>query len=267
MVGMDDYRMMQPGAPRPAARSTLVISDVHGYPELIENALRVSGFRAGSDLLVFAGDFLDRGGHARECLERLDELGADMLIGNHDMAIALGDWIGEQQPGSKVFRRPLLERLRTRRIQLVTSVEGVLVSHAGLRRAFAADFDEVDRDTARLAARLNDEFHVAVRRRLDLGRGEPEPRTLDAWSPLWLRIDDADVGPGLLLGGAEQIAGHTTPSVFHRWSEADFRAAGLHAIDPGTYGLGRRDHPRHYRYAVIENGAVRVEAGMALAAL
>ncbi|MEI6450954.1 MAG: hypothetical protein WCP98_13570, partial [Actinomycetes bacterium] len=75
-----------------------------------------------------------------------------------------------------------------------------------------------------------------------------------------------DVGPGRLLDGVEQIAGHTTPMVFRRWSEAEFRAAGLHAIDPGAYGRGPGDHPRHYRYAVIRGGAVQVEAGTAEAA-
>jgi Calcineurin-like phosphoesterase len=258
---MENRQMMQAGAQRTAAPFTLVVSDVHGYLELLENALRSSGFREGTDRLVFAGDFLDRGSHARQCLERLDKLGAETLIGNHDQAIALGYWIGEQQKASKVFREPLLERLRVRRLNLVTSVDGVLISHAGLTRAFAADYDELGREPVRLTARLNDEYHAAVRRQLEHGRELPEPRILDEWSPQRLRPDDADVGPGRLLGGAEQIAGHTTAAVFHRWTEAEFRAVALHAIDPGTYGLGPGDHPRHYRYAVIDGGKVRVEAG------
>ena len=267
MVSMKNRKMTQAGAERLEPSFTLVVADVHGYPELLENALRGSGFREGIDRLVFAGDFLDRGDSAGECLERLDQLGAETLIGNHDQAIALGYWIGEQQEASKAFREPLLERLRTRRVNLVTSVDGVLISHAGLTRVFAADFDELGHDPARLAARLNDEYHAAVRRQLEHGRELPEPRILDEWSPQRLRVDDADVGPGRLLDGAEQIAGHTTPTVFRRWTEAAFRAAGLHVIDPGTYGLGPGDHPRHYRYAVIQGGAVRVEAGTTEAAM
>ena len=261
MVGMKEHQTMPEGAPRRAASFTLVVSDVHGFPELLENALRRSGFRKGIDRLVFAGDFLDRGARAGGCLERLDELGAETLIGNHDQAIALGYWIGEQQEANKAFREPLLERLRRRRIDLVTSIDGVLISHAGLTRVFAADFHALGRDPARLAARMNDEYHAAVERQLEHARELPEPRILDEWSPQRLRVDDADVGPGRLLDGVEQIAGHTTPTVFRRWTTAMFRAAGLHAIDPGTYGLGPGDHPRHYRYAVIRGGAVRVEAG------
>jgi hypothetical protein len=209
-------------------RRTIVLSDVHGYPELIENALGAAEFRQGADELIFAGDFVDRGGRARECLKMLDELGAQTLIGNHDQAIALGYWIGEQQAASKAFCRTILKRIRSRR--------------------------------------LNDEYHAAVARLLEHGAEWPEPRTVDEYSPLWLRVDDADVGPDRLLDGVEQIAGHTTPLVFRRWTEEDFRDAGLYCIDPGTYGLGRRDHPAHYRYAVIEGGRVRVEAGAVLAA-
>jgi len=84
---------------------------------------------------------------------------------------------------------------------------------------------------------------------------------MDEWAPHRLRVDDADVGPNRLLDGVEQIAGHTTPEVFRRWSLAEFRAAGLHVIDPGTYGLGPDDHPRHWRCAVIADGGVRVAEG------
>jgi len=240
---------------------TLVVSDVHGYPELLENALAAAGFREGVDRLVFGGDFLDRGRRAAECLARLDELSAETLIGNHDQAIALGYYIGEQQEESKVFRAPILERLRGRRLNLMTSVEGVLISHAGLTRAFAADLAELGGDTARLAARLNEEYREAVLRQQEHGRQWPEPRILDEWSPVRLRVDDADVGPGRLLAGVRQMAGHTTPTVFGRWSDAEFRAVGSFAIDPGSYGLGRGDHPQHYRFGVIVGGEVSVRAG------
>ncbi len=247
-------------------RRTLVVSDVHGFPELLENALSASGFREGTDRLIFAGDFVDRGSRASECLELLDRLGAEMLTGNHDQAVALGYWIGEQQEESKVFRATILARIRTGRLNLVTSADGVLISHAGLSRAFTADYERAGRDPARLARRLNDEYHADVERLLARGAEWPEPRTVDEHSPLWLRVDDADVGPGRLLDGVEQVAGHTTPTVFRRWTEDEFRDAGLHCIDPGSYGLGKRDQPAHYRYALIERGRVSVETGTALSA-
>jgi hypothetical protein len=248
-------------APQPATPFTLVVSDVHAYPEFLENALRRSRFRAGVDRLVFAGDLLDRGGQPGACLERLDELHAEMLIGDHDHATMLGYFIGEQSPASRDYRRALLRRFLSGALSLVTHVDGVLISHAGLSRAFAADFAAVGRDPARLARHVNEEFRRDLERQLSHGMTLPEPRTLDGHSPMWLRVDDSDVGPGRLLDGVEQIAGHTTPGVFRHWTEADFRAAGLYLIDPGSYGLGPRDHPRHYRYGVIRAGVVSVEAG------
>ena len=261
MMTMARQAAARKDSPQPAAPFTLVVSDVHAFPEFLENALRRSGFRAGVDHLVFAGDLLDRGGQPRACLERLDELGAEMLIGDHDHATMLGYFIGEQSPASRGYRQALLRRFSSGALSLVTHVDGVLVSHAGLSRAFAPDFAAVGRDPVRLAQLLNEEFRRDLERQLSVGMTQPEPRTLDGHSPLWLRVDDSDVGPERLLDGVKQIAGHTTPSVFRHWTETDFRAAGLYLIDPGSYGLGSRDHPRHYRYGVIGGGAVSVEAG------
>jgi hypothetical protein len=213
------------------------------------------------DHLVFAGDLLDRGGHPGACLRRLEELDAEMLLGDHDHATMLGYFIGEQSPASKDHRQALLQRFDRGALNLVTNVDGVLISHAGISSAFAADFAAVERDPARLARLINEEFRHDLERQVALGMTQPEPRTLDGHSPMWLRVDDADVGPARLLGGIEQIAGHTTPGVFRHWTEADFRAAGLYLIDPGSYGLDARDHPRHYRYGVIRDGRVSVESG------
>jgi len=261
MMTMARHEAARDDARQPATPFTLVVSDVHAFPEFLENALRRSGFRAGVDHLVFAGDLLDRGGQPGACLRRLDELDAEMLLGDHDHATMLGYFIGEQSPASADYRRTLLQRFYGGSLNLVTHVDGVLISHAGISRAFAADFAAVGRDGAGLARLVNDEFRRDLERQLSRGMKQPEPRTLDGHSPMWLRVDDANVGPERLLDGVEQIAGHTTPSVFRHWTEADFLVAGLHLIDPGSYGLTSRDHPRHYRYGVIRAGMVSVEAG------
>ena len=39
---------------------TFVISDIHGYPHLISNALDHGGFEPGRDAFVFAGDAVER---------------------------------------------------------------------------------------------------------------------------------------------------------------------------------------------------------------
>ena len=68
-------------------------------------------------------------------LERLDELGAEMLIGDHDHATMLGYFIGEQSLASRGYRQALLRRFSSGALSLVTHVDGVLISHAGLSRA------------------------------------------------------------------------------------------------------------------------------------
>ena len=90
MVTMADQEAAWKDAQQPTTPFTLVVSDVHAFPEFLENAVRRSGFRAGIDRLVFAGDLLDRGGQPGVCLERLDELDAEMLIGDHDHAPCSG---------------------------------------------------------------------------------------------------------------------------------------------------------------------------------
>ena len=184
MVTMADEEATRQDARQSTTPFTLVVSDVHAFPEFLENALRRSGFRAGVDRLVFAGDLLDRGGRPGACLERLDELGAEMLIGDHDHATMLGYFIGEQSRASRGYRQALLRRFGSGALSLVTHVDGVLISHAGLSHAFAPDFAAVGRDPARLARLVNQEFRRDLERQLSLGMTQPEPRTLDGHSPM-----------------------------------------------------------------------------------
>ena len=49
MVTMANQEEAREDARQPATPFTLVVSDVHAFPEFLENALRRSGFRAGID--------------------------------------------------------------------------------------------------------------------------------------------------------------------------------------------------------------------------
>ncbi len=96
---------------RDGGRRTFVISDVHGYPELIENALDHGGFRAGVDEFIYAGDFVDRGPDADGCLRLLERYATRILVGNHELAVLLGFPLFEQTPESKRLRQTLLDRV------------------------------------------------------------------------------------------------------------------------------------------------------------
>ncbi|MCX7807289.1 MAG: metallophosphoesterase [Deltaproteobacteria bacterium] len=65
------------------ASRTIVIGDVHGCLEELDELLRLLSVRS-SDRLVFVGDLLDRGPDPIGVLRRVRELGADCVLGNHE---------------------------------------------------------------------------------------------------------------------------------------------------------------------------------------
>ena len=85
----------------PVPRRTFVISDAHGYPEIIENALEHGDFRPGIDGFVYAGDFVDRGPDARGCLDLIERYATEVLVGNHELAVLAGFPLFEQTPESR----------------------------------------------------------------------------------------------------------------------------------------------------------------------
>lgn len=74
--------------------ATIAIGDIHGNYEALDDLLRVVTPELGSaDVVVFVGDFIDRGPDTKRCIDRLlafeDESPAEVigLLGNHD------DWM------------------------------------------------------------------------------------------------------------------------------------------------------------------------------
>jgi Calcineurin-like phosphoesterase len=74
--------------------ATIAVGDVHGNAAALEDLLhQLKGELARGDVLVFLGDYIDRGSGSKECIERIisfrDESAADVvcLVGNHD------DWL------------------------------------------------------------------------------------------------------------------------------------------------------------------------------
>ena len=233
---------------------TIVLSDAHGHPELITAVLADCRFCQGADRLIFAGDFLDRGSRPEECLEILVGAGAEMLWGNHDAAILLGDVIAPQDWRSWAFRARLLEAFTSGAWRLVASADGVLISHAGISAQIAAAAGSVDTDA--LADALNAEFRLAVEDYLTGATRELHP-LLGNTGPLWLRPSYA--GPRQPLFSVPQIAGHTAPDC---GCSEDLRRRGFHLIDPGASGLPEGIAPWQFRYALLDGSAVEVREGL-----
>lgn len=62
----------------------LVVGDVHGCLDELDELLRVAGYRPGRDRLVLAGDLVDRGPDPVGVVRRARELRADAVLGNHE---------------------------------------------------------------------------------------------------------------------------------------------------------------------------------------
>ncbi len=66
------------------AARTIVVGDVHGCLEELDELLATLQVRAGVDRLIFAGDLVDRGPDPVGVVRRVRELGAPCVRGNHE---------------------------------------------------------------------------------------------------------------------------------------------------------------------------------------
>jgi serine/threonine protein phosphatase 1 len=228
---------------------TIVFSDVHGEPDIIGAVLAHARFDAGADRLIFAGDAIEVGRDSARCLDLLDELGAECLVGNHEY----GAFVGRPIEGSRLDRA-LVDRvtgsIRSGRWRLAAAADGVLVTHAGVGQRLALD-SELGGGAELIAQVLNDEFAGAV-----ATRSRKTASVAGYSGPLWWRpgFDDPP------LAGIVQVAGHTPPEIIGEGGSAeDWAARGVHLIDPYVRGWRLRGFrpPAPIRYAVIEDGVVR----------
>jgi hypothetical protein len=215
--------------------------------------------------LVFGGDFLDRGTDAQGCLDLIERFAGEVLLGNHDLAVLLDTPVWPQEPDSPAFRPLLIEKVLNAdpgcAWKAVTAVEGVLVSHAGISARYERVFREAcEGDPAILAERLNTEFRDAVRQRVEGGEdsqraaagGRDSQGLFGDYGPFWFRPPPfTHARP---LAGVTQVAGHT-PAMKELAKDA------FYMIDPGVW-LADFGEPLLFRYAIIEEGRVRVPEGL-----
>jgi len=67
-----------------ATERDIVIGDVHGCIEELDELIKIIEYRKGTDRLFFVGDMVDRGPDSVGCVRRTKELGARVAMGNHD---------------------------------------------------------------------------------------------------------------------------------------------------------------------------------------
>lgn len=63
---------------------TVLVGDVHGCLEELDELMRKISFSKETMRLVFLGDLMDRGPDPIGCIRRVRELGAECILGNHE---------------------------------------------------------------------------------------------------------------------------------------------------------------------------------------
>jgi predicted phosphodiesterase len=232
-------------------RRTIVISDAHGYPAFIENALAHSGFDPALDRLIFAGDFLDRGSDPQGCLDVIEQHADVILFGNHEVELMIGAPI-EFGSASELLESPLVERFREQpeRWRFAVSQGDVLITHAGLSTEY---LDSLGRDVSAGAHDLADAIERQARFEIGviLGIGVADyDGVLGQMGPLWFRPHRRFLSE--LPTGLVQMVGHTPPEV----AEGDLAEFGFHLIDPFAYS-GPPQGTR-CRYGVIDDSGAHV---------
>jgi hypothetical protein len=244
-------------------KRTIVVSDIHGFPELLENALAHAGFDPASDTLVFAGDFLDRGPDSDRCLQLLEEAGAVMLVGNHEEGVLLDFWISDVAPDGHRFRETIREHVLSgdpeRRWGIAYAVDSVLVTHAGVSAIWQREFDErCGGDATVLARLLGERFLETVKHQLDCGDVDfDNDPLLGRNGPLWWRFWERGSVPP--LDGCVQVFGHTPVDMLAQ-PDGSLQRMDLFSIDPHVYAYHASNRPPagKCKYAVIEGGDVTI---------
>jgi bis(5'-nucleosyl)-tetraphosphatase (symmetrical) len=118
------------------------VGDVQGCADELEDLLGALAFDPERHELWFAGDLVNRGPASARALRRAIELGADGVLGNHDLhllAVARGERsLRERDTIGDVLGAPDREKLLAwlARRRLVVAWDDVLLVHAGLHPAW-----------------------------------------------------------------------------------------------------------------------------------
>jgi hypothetical protein len=226
---------------------TVVCSDIHDRAEVLDAIVDHSGLARGTDRLIIAGDLPEFDDIDGEVYRLAVSLGAEILLGNHEAWFLHDVWDPAQ---SLTLMRGVLDG----HWKLAESIDGVLITHAGVTHAFAEKYGVERYSAEALAKWLNRQLlHLAQLRSVGIWP-DGESFLESSEGPVWYRPSNG-VRP---LAGITQVAGHTVPGEYLPWSRvAELEEAGYFMIDPGVRYTQNLDRV-HARYAVIESGAVLI---------
>jgi hypothetical protein len=232
---------------------TLVISDCHGQPHLIKNALKDSGYEIGVDRLIHAGDIIDVGDQGLECIALLIKNEAELLWGNHDAAVPLNKAIWPQNVYDTETRDKIvsISSMFTMAAHVDEfpkhKVHNILITHAGISTDYY--FQNIDPLIKMINSHLYTEDFPSTSTCLAHYLNTRKLR--DLWednSPLWYRPKPDDLPYKSIV----QVVGHTPPA----WIEKSVgKLENFYVIDPySKEGFGGD----RFRYVIIEDGKIKL---------
>jgi hypothetical protein len=104
----------------------IIIGDVHGCADELENLLKEVGYLRGKDILIFVGDLVRKGPDSKRVVKIARELNAVTVRGNHDQ------YAIEDPSNSLGLLDEDLEYLRNTPLSLTIPQLDTLVVHAGI---------------------------------------------------------------------------------------------------------------------------------------
>jgi hypothetical protein len=216
---------------------------------LLKNAIRHATENHGlteEDRIIVAGDLVDIGHDWRRVIEDVEQVGAEVLWGNHDVAAVIGQRISPQDlTVSGYVVQETAERMGWK---LAAEHAGVLITHAGLSVLYAEKLGIDTRDAKVIAERLNREFE---------SQDGMKALAKLPYGTLWFRPFDRQA-----YGVKEQmpyrvpqVAGHTPLEYYDKSEQLAFDQMDFTLVDMYVrYNFGREGHAV---YAIIdENGNV-----------
>lgn len=253
----------------------IVIADVHGNTQLLKNAVYHSDYdHTLGDKIIFAGDFCDIGDNTVECQKMLEDWGAEILLGNHEIAHMFGhsitpyDYRLDSVPGlvQKWINKSITGVWKIATAIEVPSGDDIIITHAGVSEMLGDKLNLRGLTAKQAADRINQKFMDEIRFEFDTKLLGPRNHWLvydELLSPVWYRpFEEWYYGskPGAIMPFPyRQIAGHTPMECYSKEQLEKLDKIGFTLIDP--YQGGRMDLPNYCMYAIVEDGKVtRVES-------
>lgn len=244
---------------------TIVVSDIHGQPFLLENALKHSQFDKDKDQLVFAGDFCDIGEDSLRVLQILEDNKAVMVVGNHEYSHCIQYTITpyDSSLDTDEIISSWCKKILNKEWIFAYTVDDFLITHAGISNILGLVLlkDNVNS----VADEINRRFfgtigsngqHLTV-------LGYNYLHYVDQGSPIWYRpdfeyfeyVDNEKLFP-FLPANFKQVTGHTPSFIYSDEEQEALESWDFYMIDP--FARGNMDKESYCKYAVIEDNEIDI---------